>query len=246
MGGCTRCVQISVLITNGILLLVGFALVGVAGATLAQLPSVAALRSTPLLVLSVGAVLVAIGCAAVLGVCCASRPLLLAHSLLLTLLVLLQLALALGVYLARAQLFSAVVGEARDEIQLYGRPEHKRTTSVWDLVQMQFDCCGIDNYTNWLDTEFGQADSSTPYSCCLVPTANCSVGAAALPPSEAARIIHTTGCVQAVSADIQRHLPTVAATIAVLVGVQVLGIMLVCCLLRSSKYDGYSRASVTI
>lgn len=41
--------------------------------------------------------------------------------------------------------------------------------SAWDGVQEAFDCCGVNNYTDWKDT----MRSNVPDSCCIDPKEGC-------------------------------------------------------------------------
>ncbi|KAJ6665475.1 hypothetical protein lerEdw1_003316 [Lerista edwardsae] len=42
-----------------------------------------------------------------------------------------------------------------------------------DGIQRQFQCCGAENYTDWLNTTFGSLSSSVPTSCCKVSVESC-------------------------------------------------------------------------
>ncbi|XP_058050799.1 tetraspanin-6-like [Ahaetulla prasina] len=42
-----------------------------------------------------------------------------------------------------------------------------------DNLQAEFQCCGVENYSDWRNTTFGLRSSSVPKSCCKVPVENC-------------------------------------------------------------------------
>ncbi|XP_054826220.1 tetraspanin-6-like [Eublepharis macularius] len=46
-------------------------------------------------------------------------------------------------------------------------------TKAVDGLQRQFQCCGAENYTDWLNTTFGSLSPSVPTSCCKKDVESC-------------------------------------------------------------------------
>ena len=46
----------------------------------------------------------------------------------------------------------------------YGKPNHDGVTNTWDLIQSNFQCCGVKNKTDWKDV---LGAGTYPDSCCV-------------------------------------------------------------------------------
>ena len=49
----------------------------------------------------------------------------------------------------------------------YGVNDHEGITNTWDAVQEQLECCGVNNYTDWMQTS-KFTSGGVPDSCCKV------------------------------------------------------------------------------
>ncbi|KAJ7345878.1 hypothetical protein JRQ81_001828 [Phrynocephalus forsythii] len=71
----------------------------------------------------------------------------------------------------REKLHQTLLRDVLRILDKYSRELH--ITKGVDSLQRQFQCCGAENYTDWLNTTFGFLSSSVPRSCCKVPVESC-------------------------------------------------------------------------
>ena len=59
-----------------------------------------------------------------------------------------------------------------DAMQKYQQENNGNVTVLIDQIQLDFKCCGLTNYRNWIDEEnlFGRV----PDSCCKIPSPDCA------------------------------------------------------------------------
>ncbi|PIO32676.1 hypothetical protein AB205_0217190 [Aquarana catesbeiana] len=55
-------------------------------------------------------------------------------------------------------------------LALYQTKDNLGLTNAWDIVQTEFRCCGVKNYTDWLEM---RNSSTVPHSCCTEHSASC-------------------------------------------------------------------------
>ena len=54
-----------------------------------------------------------------------------------------------------------------DSLKRYNLTDHQLHTNKWDDIQTRFQCCGINNYTDWENSRFyNQTGNMVPDSCC--------------------------------------------------------------------------------
>ncbi|XP_042227531.1 tetraspanin-4-like [Homarus americanus] len=64
-------------------------------------------------------------------------------------------------------------------------------TQLWDEIQLEMNCCGVDSYKDWFPTDFGNG-TDVPDSCCLVVEPGCGKNiASSVDPGD---YIITEGC----------------------------------------------------
>ncbi|XP_077176547.1 tetraspanin-6-like [Paroedura picta] len=103
-------------------------------------------------------------------------------------------------------------------------------TKAVDELQRQFQCCGAENYTDWLNTTFGSVSSAVPTSCCKLDGKSCVVDLR----KEGANI-NQQGCVVKLRGWVEEHL-IMFGGIGLFIGLtQLTGILLCYMLLRMLK-----------
>ncbi|XP_025923343.1 tetraspanin-10 [Apteryx rowi] len=114
-----------------------------------------------------------------------------------------------------------------------------------DEVQRSLRCCGLGSYRDWESNPYfncsapGAQACSVPASCCLDPRQNgsvadaqCASGALRLGDAAAGSIVHLGGCVAQLGAWLRGQAGTIAAGAAVLVLVEVAGVLMALKMLR--------------
>uniref|UniRef100_A0A5F8GA42 Tetraspanin n=1 Tax=Monodelphis domestica TaxID=13616 RepID=A0A5F8GA42_MONDO len=82
-------------------------------------------------------------------------------------------AFALG-FVYREKVVAEVQETMNELFQEYGKQNPE--TEMVDFWQSQFECCGIKNYTDWINMEWFNrtGNNSVPWSCCKQEFKNCS------------------------------------------------------------------------
>ena len=51
----------------------------------------------------------------------------------------------------------AIRDQMVESLDAYKTHGHENVTDAWDLLQQEFECCGIDNFTDWKNSDFGKS-----------------------------------------------------------------------------------------
>uniref|UniRef100_UPI00358DFF59 tetraspanin-15-like isoform X3 n=1 Tax=Myxine glutinosa TaxID=7769 RepID=UPI00358DFF59 len=107
-----------------------------------------------------------------------------------------------------------------------------------DFVQIEFRCCGADDFRDWAVNEYhncsspGQAACGVPFSCCnvaqserMIPNTHCGYGTLKKERLELVAEISVRGCTHAVLLWFRDHLISMAALLLALIIPQLLGIV---------------------
>lgn len=151
-------------------------------------------------------------------------------AMLLLLIILVEIAAVIVGYVFRNKLSNVVQTSLTDMIAGYknGTAEFKNTL---DKLQEDLKCCGVNSSSDWRD--FGHDGNSVPDSCCVTLSTNCGVGAM----TDAAKV-HQKGCHDALEAFLKKNILWVIVAALVIAGLQILGIVFSCCLMRGIR-SGY-------
>ncbi|KAL8183169.1 UNVERIFIED_CONTAM: hypothetical protein K2H54_021359 [Gekko kuhli] len=74
-------------------------------------------------------------------------------------------------------------------------------TKAVDELQKQFQCCGAEYYTDWLNTTFGSLSPSVPTSCCKLDVKSCVTDI-----SKEGANINQQGCVPKLKGWVEEHI----------------------------------------
>ncbi|XP_015269558.1 PREDICTED: tetraspanin-6-like [Gekko japonicus] len=103
-------------------------------------------------------------------------------------------------------------------------------TKAVDELQKQFQCCGAEDYTDWLNTTFGSLSPSVPTSCCKLDVKSCVTDL-----SKEGANINQQGCVLKLKGWVEEHM-IIFGGIGLFIGLtQLIGIILCSMLLRMLK-----------
>nr|XP_056719208.1 tetraspanin-4-like [Euleptes europaea]XP_056719210.1 tetraspanin-4-like [Euleptes europaea] len=180
--GCLLCVKVKMFVFNLIFWLGGCGVLGVGVwlavtqgrfATLSfSFPSLSAAG----LFMATGAIIMVVGFLGCLGAVTENRCLLLTFFLVLSTLFLLELVGLLVFVTCRDKFDSYAQANLKEGLKLYKTEDNVGLTNAWDLVQTEFRCCGVQNYTDWFEAH---NRTWVPESCCLPPS-NCQADGAQL------------------------------------------------------------------
>ncbi|KAG5200749.1 hypothetical protein JEQ12_005283 [Ovis aries] len=176
---------------------------------------------------SVGAFLFLVAFVGCCGACKENYCLMITFAIFLSLIMLVEVAAAIAGYEFRDKVRSEFNKDFRQQMKNY--PKANETASILDKMQKDFKCCGAANYTDW--EKIPTMASRVPDSCCVNITNNCGV-------HFVVKDIHTEGCVEKIAAWLRKNVLVVAAAALGIAFVEILGIVLACCLVKSIR-SGY-------
>ncbi|XP_053546810.1 tetraspanin-4 isoform X2 [Bombina bombina] len=173
---CLLCIKITMFIFNLIFWLGGCGILGVGVwlavtqgkfATLSiSFPSLSAAS----LFMVTGSVIMVVGFIGCLGAVTEHRCLLLTFFVVLLIIFLLEI-IGMILFLAYKDEFHDYAQEdLKKGLKLYKTEGNLGLTNAWDIVQTQFRCCGVKNYTDWMDVGI---NSTVPHSCCTEHIVKC-------------------------------------------------------------------------
>ncbi|KAM5132390.1 tetraspanin-4-like isoform 2-T2 [Mantella aurantiaca] len=232
--GCLLCIKITMFIFNLIFWLGGCGILGVGVwlavtqgkfATLSiSFPSLSAAS----LFMVTGSVIMVVGFIGCLGAVTEHRCLLLTFFVVLLIIFLLEI-ISLVLFFAYNDNFHSYAQEdLKKGLALYQTKDNLGLTNAWDIVQTEFRCCGVKNYTDWLDM---RNSTTVPHSCCTEHSASCQSN-----PST----WWTDPCYQKVKKWVESNISSVGIFGICILVVQVFGLifsmLMYCQVLKAEKY----------
>lgn len=181
----------------------------------------------PVVIIAVGAFLFLVAFVGCCGACKENYCLMITFAIFLSLIMLVEVAAAIAGYVFRDKVRSEFNKDFRQQMKNY--PKDNQTASILDKMQKDFECCGAANYTDW--EKIPTMTNRVPDSCCVNITHNCGV-------NFIVKDIHTEGCVEKIAAWLRKNVLVVAAAALGIAFVEILGIVLACCLVKSIR-SGY-------
>ncbi|XP_029378715.1 CD151 antigen isoform X1 [Echeneis naucrates] len=119
----------------------------------------------------------------------------------------------------------------------YQQPGEESVTQAVDKLQQQFKCCGSGNFSDWRDSVWIRAKNTTqivPDSCCKTPSGLCGRRDH---PSNIYKV--EGGCIKKLEEFILSQLYILWAVGIGIAFLQLVGMMVTCCLYQNLKEDPY-------
>uniref|UniRef100_A0A182PKV3 Tetraspanin n=1 Tax=Anopheles epiroticus TaxID=199890 RepID=A0A182PKV3_9DIPT len=162
----------------------------------------------------------------------------LTFSVLLILIFILELAAGISGYVLRNDTRELVSNALNSSMKSYGGENGGDITLIWDEIQVDFDCCGVYNSSDWAHanpTKFNE--TFLPMTCCRQQTG--AVGYVSCPDPNSATL-RKTGCIDSFGDFIKAHAVSLGAAGIVLAVIQFFGILFACYLAKQIKLQGIS------
>ena len=194
---CPKIIKWFFVIFNVIFALLGLALVGVGGWLLGTNNALSFLFGSNIiggaaLIVICGGVTFIIAIVGVIGAIFQLRPILLIFAIALVVIIILEVVGAILGFVFRGEVETQFTASLDRAIQTYLTDAALR--NAIDLTQTTFDCCGINNASDWENSPIFQTQNRYPDSCCSDPA---TTGTGCPPGAPSLRL---RGCVQAASA----------------------------------------------
>jgi len=162
-------------------------------------------------------------------------------AVLLAIVFLLEITGGISAYVMRQQVGDEVMTKMIQTMRKY--ETDNSITDLWDDVQHDFKCCGTYNMTDWnvLDT-YGQDAVSKlwtlPDSCCIGSTTDgVLIESEDCGKNQSASTFWEVGCADGFVKKVENNVWTIGGVGIGLAFIQIIGIMLSCCLARAIKKD---------
>nr|CAB3229076.1 CD151 antigen-like [Phallusia mammillata] len=121
----------------------------------------------------------------------------------------------------------------------YNQTDKEALSDAVDMMQQDFQCCGVESYLDWQDSTFVKQNKDglkTPESCCKSVTPLCSKRDH---PSNIYRILgsDSMGCLTKLELYIKEHLFILAVTGTAVACLEILVMIFACCLRSAIKKE---------
>ncbi|XP_072181105.1 CD63 antigen-like isoform X2 [Diadema setosum] len=151
-----------------------------------------------------------------------------AYAAIMVILLILELAAGIAGYVLRDDIDNLVDKNMKELMPKYN--ESESTQKLFDDMQTNLKCCGVNNYTNWLGWNQSQPNT-VPESCCVQPGTGCNnLGSPSFN-------IHTDGCYDSLKDLLITNIGIVAGVAIGIAVIEVFGIIFACCLMRAIKSE---------
>lgn len=126
------------------------------------------------LLIVTGTFVMAIGFVGCIGAIKENKCLLLTFFVLLLLVFLLEATVAILFFAYSDKIDRHAQLDLKKGLHLYGTPGNVGLTNAWSIIQTDFRCCGVSNYTDWFEVYNA---TRVPDSCCLEFSDSCGLHA---------------------------------------------------------------------
>ena len=247
MSQYNKCLQITFILLQLLFIVFGAVLVGVGAwvglkvdpTNYSAVVSATEFKAAPYVIVASGCIVIAIAVVGMFGACCSTvlNKILLGLYIIATLIILgLQLAGGIAGFVFRDKVQTIIRNRISNITSTYNAsstaPDARAIRIAWDVIQSQFECCGINNSTDW--------KNGIPNSCCRscaatnFITGNCTntpVGC------NTTMNIYSVGCQTALISFFQKYLVIIAAIAIAFIISELVVVLMAFCLLCCSKAD---------
>ncbi|XP_037960754.1 CD63 antigen [Teleopsis dalmanni] len=232
--GSANCIKYVLFAFNLVFLITGIILIAV-GASVASVFTeyedflVSKFFSIPTFLIVIGVFIIIISFFGCWGALKENYCLILSFSVLLGIIFILELAAGISGYVLRSDAETLIKDSLVESLQNYNSTKPTGETILWDYVQEQFTCCGVESYKDWLTP----LDNKLPISCCKIPNGVVGSFECSAINEDVNRYIQ--GCLSEFSTYISAHAVSLGAVGVVMAILQFFGIIFACYIAREIK-----------
>ena len=219
---CGKFLKIMVMTFNLLLFFIGCAVLGfgiylqLEMATYFDLLGDMTINSATLFIV-IGAIIMIISFFGCCGACMQNSCMMKTFAVLIAFMLLVEVVLVVVIFVYKDEIKT----QMKNGLENYNTTEKDGVTKVWDTLQQNYHCCGVEEPRDWEP----KLEKSVPDSCCIEETLGCGENARATPDNKK---IFATGCFEKLALDVK-----LTGTIGgVLVALQLVAILVACCMGR--------------
>jgi len=185
-----------------------------------------------IILMIVGGVILIVAFFGCCGACTESACMMYTFGSLVALILIVEIGCTVTIWIFKDDVWEAVNNQLIEGLEKYGKEDNKGMTDSWNKLQSQMKCCGVKDYTDWIQVDTFNTSSSVPDACCKEENVGEDCGKGQL--NEATHI-YTTGCLSLLEAVVKDNLVIVAIVAAGVIVLQLIGVIVACCLGRRMK-----------
>jgi len=193
MSCCEVLIKYIVFLFNFVLVLTSVALIGIGAFIQINMTKYfdflgSTYLNTSMILIIIGALMLMVTFFGCCGACQKNPCMMYTYGTMLTLILISLIGVATAVYVYRTDARDLITKTMTESLKNYKREEHEGVTLTWDNIQREFECCGVNNFTDWEETPAFNETNDVPDFCCKKITLDCGKGA-----SDTNKI-YKTGC----------------------------------------------------
>jgi len=232
MGCCDVLIKYIVFLFNFVFFLTSVALIGIGAYIQINMTKYLdflgnTYLNTSIILIIIGALMLIVTFFGCCGACTENPCMMYTYGTMLTLILLSLIGVAITVYVFRGDAREVITTTMDKSLDNYQQPQHDGVTETWNIMQSDFGCCGVSNYTDWKGTPAFDQTNDVPDTCCKVFTEGCGKGAATGTDK-----IYKTGCFVKFEQFVVDNAATAAGVGVGVIVLLFLGICVSCCVAR--------------
>jgi len=181
--------------------------------------------NTSIILIIIGAVMLIVTFFGCCGACTENPCMMYTYGTMLALILLSLIGVAITVYVFRNDAKTVIEDAMKKSLDQYEDPAHDGVKQTWDIMQSDFECCGVNNSTDW-SGKGSLSAGDVPDSCCKQETATDGCGKGAMGDSTK---IYTNGCFTQFEEYIAKNAGAAAGVGVGVIVLLFLGICVACC-----------------
>lgn len=196
------------------------------------------LNSAAILLIVVGCIIFIIGFFGCCGAYKENYCMTMTFAVLLGIIFVLEIAAGITAYILRDQVRTILQDGMTKALVNYDRNSYEGVTKAWNVLQTNFKCCGVEDYQSWKNNTLMNTNQTVPRSCCINESDDPKVcNPYVLKPNADKSTIYQNGCLAKFVHFAQQNVYIVGGVGIGLAFVQIIGIILACCLARTIKKE---------
>ena len=241
MGGCTSTLKFLLFLVNFIFFLAGIGMIALGSYNVTVMEDYFKFLETPSFNLKVAVyTFIVIGILITLisffGCCAAftdNKCMMWTFVTLMALILVAEIGIAVSVVIYKEKAYDLVQDAMKIGLNAYKVEGKESVTAGWDEIQKQFECCGVNNSTDWTSSNEFNNTENVPSSCCIIKASNCGVNKNKSPFTG----LYQQGCFEKFENFVEGNALLVGGAGIVVICIQLIIVITGCCLAKKGNFE---------
>lgn len=150
-------------------------------------------------------------------------------SVLLGIIFILEISAGISGYVLKGDAQDLIDKKLQETIMNYNKDGYDGTTYLWDTIQKQYTCCGVDGYKDWQKVN----NESLPLTCCKIPDGTVGPFTCSYNIEDKNRWLD--GCLTGFTNFVKGHAVSLGAAGVIIGVIQFFGVLFACYIAREVK-----------